>query len=288
MILDIIVLVILLISTVIAFIRGFIREVLTIFGVGGALVASYLGGPHLVPIVQGWLGVDPEKKGEDAARLFDIVPYADVAIVLAYAGTFIVVAILLSLFAHWIAEKAKSIGLGPVDRTLGALFGLVRGALVLGLLYMPIYLYLPSNAPKDEKAEQERAKGHTSGLADILGHYLEGSKSRFYLEATSQWIFAHMPETMVVSMDKQAKAVQNSDLARQKLQELNLLGGGKEKAEQAAHGSTDTQQGYGSDFRDEMNRLIENEDAKARSAADEERDRMQRQQNSTQQYKDNQ
>ena len=57
MIVDILVLAVLLISALIAFLRGFIREVLTITGVVGGLAAAYFGGPLLAPLMRGWLGV---------------------------------------------------------------------------------------------------------------------------------------------------------------------------------------------------------------------------------------
>jgi len=44
-----------------------------------------------------------------------------------------------------LAEGAKSMGLGAVDRTFGVIFGLVRGVVLLSLLYLPVYLLVEKN-----------------------------------------------------------------------------------------------------------------------------------------------
>jgi hypothetical protein len=113
MIIDILVLLVLALSALIAFLRGFIREVLTIFGVLGGMVAAYYAGPMLLPLMEGWLGVDPA--AEDPQKLFDIIPYTYVAAFLAYGSIFVIVVVILSIISHMIAEAVKSVGLGAVD-----------------------------------------------------------------------------------------------------------------------------------------------------------------------------
>ena len=60
MIIDIIVGAVVIVSAIISFLRGFIREVLTIAGVVGGLAAAYFMGPMLTPTFKDWFGVDPE------------------------------------------------------------------------------------------------------------------------------------------------------------------------------------------------------------------------------------
>src|SRR5688572_4012748 len=116
MIIDIVVGVVVVLSALISFMRGFIREVLTIAGVVGGLIAAYFGGPSLSPLFRDWLGVSAD--GEPA-KLFDIVPMGLVADVTAYGAVFIIVVIILSVVSHFMAGAARAMGLGPVDRTLG-------------------------------------------------------------------------------------------------------------------------------------------------------------------------
>ena len=66
MIFDFIVVLAVLASALISFMRGLIREVLTIAGVVGGGAAAVFFGPSLAPLMRDWLGAGNGKK------LFDI------------------------------------------------------------------------------------------------------------------------------------------------------------------------------------------------------------------------
>lgn len=235
MIIDIIVLVILLASCVISLVRGFIRETLTILGVGGGLAASYLGGPFLAPFMAGWFGVDPNSR-EPVQKLFDIVPYSLVADLVSYGGIFVAVVIALSLTSHIIAEAAKTIGLGAVDRTLGVVFGLVRGVLLLGLLYLPVYL-LVDDATKEQ--------------------WMADSRTKVYLDLTAAQLAGFLPKesTEQISQDRQTLFGEST---REKLQSLDLLKD-QNAVEQINKVLKENADGYTDEFRDEMNDLFKQE-----------------------------
>ena len=84
MILDLVVIGILLLSALVAFWRGFVREVLTIISLLGAALATYMFGPKMVPVAQGWI-VDPDAK--DPQVLFGLIPYEMVGTALACLGS---------------------------------------------------------------------------------------------------------------------------------------------------------------------------------------------------------
>lgn len=242
MIIDIVVIAVLLISAAIAFARGFIREVLTILGVVGGVVAAYsLGGLASVYTRQ-WMGV---QEGAEPEKLFDIVPYNLVADALAYGGVFILVVITLSILSHFLAESVKSLGLGAIDRTFGVIFGLARGALLLGLLYLPVYML----ADKETKAS-----------------WFEGSRSFFYLEQTAAVIEHYLPEAARAKAEEGLEKVQDANGTREALEQIRLLpsaeeGAGQQKeqpAEQpAAAPGAQRQDGYSDEFRRTMDRLID-------------------------------
>lgn len=215
MVIDIIVLLILLASVLIAFLRGFIREVLTIIGIIGGLGAAYVGGPHFKPVMRGWLGVVEGAKPEEQAKLFDLIPYIYVADVLAYGAIFVVFVVILSFLSHFLAEFVSKIGLGALDRTLGVFFGLVRGVLLIGIIYLPVY----ANASTEDKQK-----------------WLEGCKSAPYLEAVSGWIYAFVPENMRSEVEKMAG---DANPAEQLLKAQDLVEGitGKDKEESAEAGA---------------------------------------------------
>lgn len=171
MIIDIVVGAIVLISAIISFLRGLIREVLTIAGVVGGLFAAIFFGPSLSPVFRDWLGV---VEGEEAGKLFDIIPMTIVADICAYATIFIIVVIVLSVTSHFTAATAKAMGLGPIDRTLGVIFGIARAVILLGLLYLPFHLLMDEDSKAKYFAD---SKTHSiiEKTADVMAGFLPSS-----------------------------------------------------------------------------------------------------------------
>lgn len=170
MIIDIVVGTIVLISAIISFLRGLIRETLTIAGVIGGLFAASLFGPQLSPMFKGWLGVTEDS----AEKLFDIVPMGIVADVCAYAAVFIIVVIIISVISHFTAGAIKAMGLGPIDRTLGVIFGIARAVILLALLYLPFHLLMD----EDSKAK-----------------YFADSKTHIFIEKTADFMVRFLPSS---------------------------------------------------------------------------------------------
>lgn len=231
---DIFVVLVLLASVGIAFVRGFIREVLTIFGIIGGAAIAYVSGPLLTPVTRGWLGVD--ENAEEPAMLFDTVPYSILADVLAYGLIFIVFVVILSVISHFIAEFVKNIGLGALDRSLGVVFGVVRAVLVLGLMYMLFYYTV-----SDEQREE----------------WFGESKSFVYLEATSKWMGGFLPADTEQTVKEGVEQIDNVSETRKKLQELDVLQGSESDKNASDQSSSDNKDGYSKEFRNKMDELIE-------------------------------
>lgn len=242
---DIITVAVLLVSAGIAFFRGFIREVLTILGVVGGLAASFFGGPLLAPPVRGWMGVKSaaaaaakagEQAPEQAQALFGVIPYSLVADALAYGGIFIVVVIVLSVVSHLLSGWARAVGLGAVDRTFGVVFGLARGAVLLALLYLPVYLLVEP---------------------DARGTWFQGSRTSVYVESAAAFAAAHLPQSVADDIGKKAteQAGGAAETAREKLQELDVLQGVNPPAS-AAPPAPENGEGYDGGQRDGLDHLI--------------------------------
>ena len=236
MMIDVVVGLILLSSALISFMRGLIREVLTIAGVAGGIAAAIAIGPAFAPTVRDWFGI---VEGEDAGKLFDIIPKEYAADATAYGIIFILVVIILSVASHFLSGAARAVGLGPVDRTLGVFFGIGRGLLLLGLLYLPFHLNM-DQAKKDE--------------------YFSGSHTFYIVEKISAVMAQYVPDTGEVkkSIDEGA-----DDLIKKKLEEQNLLGG--EKAALPADGprqdqtpvpAPGTSGGYNDQEREKLDKLF--------------------------------
>ena len=122
---DLAVLGVLAISALLAFIRGFAREVLGIGAWVGAILAAVWAFPYARPHVRNWLG---------APDLVDPV---------TFGAVFIVVLLILLVISSWIGSLVRRSVLGGLDRTLGLVFGLVRGAAVVVIAYIAAGTLVP-------------------------------------------------------------------------------------------------------------------------------------------------
>ncbi len=122
---DIAVFVILLLSGLLALSRGFVHEVLSIGSwVGAAFVALY-GFAYARPYAR------------------DLIASEFIADLVAGAGLFIVALIILTIITKLIAEQVQGSALNPLDRSLGFAFGLLRGVIIVCLLYGAISWLMP-------------------------------------------------------------------------------------------------------------------------------------------------
>ena len=100
---DIIVLAVLLLSGVIAFARGMVKELLKLASWVGAGIAAFYGFAFARPYVR------------------DFVPIEPIADGLAAVGIFLVTLVALSFLANVISSHVRDSGLSALDRTLDAL-----------------------------------------------------------------------------------------------------------------------------------------------------------------------
>lgn len=119
-ILDFILIGIMLVSGILALARGFTREVLSLLAWGAAAIAAYFA-------IQ-------EK------QLLDLVtPYVDkpiLAQIAVGAVAFIVVLIIVSIISVKISDRVVDSAVGAFDRTLGFIYGLARGLVLVAIAYL--------------------------------------------------------------------------------------------------------------------------------------------------------
>ncbi len=121
---------ILVLSAAFSLVRGFVREVL---GVGAWVGAAFAA-------LSGYHWVQPYVASVVAAKNF-VVPIS--------AGiVFIVVLIVLSILSAWIGGMVRESALSGLDRSLGIVFGVIRGGVIVCLAYIGLSLFLvPSEWP---------------------------------------------------------------------------------------------------------------------------------------------
>jgi membrane protein required for colicin V production len=118
MYLDIFLIVVMLISGMLAMVRGLIREVLSIAGWAIAAGAALYAYAKFLP----------------AAKVYFNNDY--VAIGVTVIGTFLLTLIVVSVITVRISDKVLDSRIGALDRTLGFLFGLARGLLIVVVAFV--------------------------------------------------------------------------------------------------------------------------------------------------------
>jgi membrane protein required for colicin V production len=151
--LDIILLAVMLISGLLAMIRGFMREVLSIAAwIAAALATLYLFN-RLVPYAQQYFNNDVVAKAAVIGGVF--------------LGTLLIVSVITVRISDMILDSR----IGALDRTLGFLYGAARGVLVVAVALL-FFNWLVGTKPPTWVAE---------------------AKSRPMLESIGQWIESKLP-----------------------------------------------------------------------------------------------
>ena len=160
---------IIVLSALFAYFRGLVREVLSLTAWGLAAFITWAF------------------RTQSYEFISDFVPIPFIALALAHGGVFIILLILFSALAIPLWSLVGSIGLRPIDRALGVIFGFVRGILLLMVLWIAFTWAVPqADRPKILEASR------------ILPYINDGSKSLviwirnlpfpiFQWESSQQW-----------------------------------------------------------------------------------------------------
>lgn len=153
--LDLAVLAVLLASGLLAMLRGFVRELLGIGAWIGAAVAALAFYPLVAPHLHAWLD------------------HGLVSNLAAGGAIFFVVLVILSLVARFLSDRVQDSAAGSIDRTLGLIFGLVRGAVLICFAYIGVAFLAGDRARWPD--------------------WLKESQSARFAEPGAAWIVAQLP-----------------------------------------------------------------------------------------------
>jgi membrane protein required for colicin V production len=153
--LDGVLLLIMLISAVLAMIRGFTREVFSIASWVAAAVAAYLFWDDVLPYTRQYVEDDTLSLG------------------VTLAGIFFVTLLLVSFITMRISDFILDSKAGPLDRTLGFIFGAARGLVlvVIAVLFLNFFI-APDRQPV----------------------WISEAKSKPWLDSLGQDLLAALPE----------------------------------------------------------------------------------------------
>src|SRR6267154_2892586 len=153
--LDVILLVVMLISALLAMVRGFMREVLSIASWAAAALITLYSYPKLKPVVLQYFSNDI------------------VASAVTIGGVFLGTLLIVSIVTIKISDTILDSRVGALDRTLGFLFGLARGLVIVVVAFLFFDWLVPAKAQPD---------------------MVRNARSRIVLQNTGEWLKGLLPE----------------------------------------------------------------------------------------------
>ncbi|ESW59167.1 MAG: colicin V production CvpA [Rhodobacter sp. CACIA14H1] len=126
---------VIVISAILAYSRGFVREAMAIVGWIGAALVAFLFAAAVQPLVKE-LPVVGEFLGDSC----------ELSIIAAFAVVFAAALIVASLFTPLLSSAIHRTALGGLDQGLGFLFGVVRGVLLVAVAFLVYDRAVASNA----------------------------------------------------------------------------------------------------------------------------------------------
>jgi len=177
--LDVILLLVMLISGLLAMIRGFMREILSIAAwIIAALVTLYAY-PRALPLAK------------------DYVSSTMVATGISVAGIFLITLLVVSVITVRISDLVLDSRIGALDRSLGFLFGLGRGLIIVVVAFLFFAWLVPDRSQPE---------------------WVRGAKSKVVLQSTGQWLESLLPEdpekTILQKLKRPKPDEQDSDSNR--------------------------------------------------------------------------
>lgn len=152
--------VIILISAILAYSRGLVREILSIAGWVVAAIAAYMLTPTVEPLLK------------EVPILSDFISGSCVlSLIIAFAVVFAIALIVVSIFTPLFSGMIQKSAVGGIDQGLGFLFGVARGillVLIALILYDNIFPEGDRLAMVENSKSREILSSSQSNLAEML------------------------------------------------------------------------------------------------------------------------
>ncbi|MFQ6017119.1 MAG: CvpA family protein, partial [Kiloniellaceae bacterium] len=120
------VLLVLVASGVFAFFRGLVHELLAVVSWIGAAIVTYSSFPYVKPVAHNFKSVPPLIAEIGAGVLI-----------------FLAVLVILSVLTRILSRRVRHSSLGALDRSLGLVFGFLRGAVLVCVAWLALIWMLP-------------------------------------------------------------------------------------------------------------------------------------------------
>lgn len=117
---DGIVLAVIILSAILAYARGLVREMLSITGWVVAAIAAFAFAPAVDPLMR------------EIPVLRDVLgTNCELGLLAGFAAVFALALVVVSFFTPFLAGVVQNSAIGPIDQGLGLLFGVARGFLLV-------------------------------------------------------------------------------------------------------------------------------------------------------------
>ena len=123
-IIDGVVAVVIVLSALLAYSRGIVREAMAILGWVAAAILGYMFGPQLRPLMTEIPVIGEFMSGS-----------CELSVIGGFAAVFTVALVIMSLFTPLFSSIVQRSALGGVDQALGFLFGVARGVLLVAVAF---------------------------------------------------------------------------------------------------------------------------------------------------------
>lgn len=170
--LDILLLVVMLISGLLAMIRGFMREILSIGAWGIAALATLYSFSRVLPMAKQYFSSDLVASG------------------VTIGGVFLLTLLIVSIITVRISDMILDSRVGALDRTLGFLFGLGRGLIIVVVAFLFFAWLVPDRSQPE---------------------WVRGAKSKVVLQSTGQWLMSMLPDDPESTILKRLKRPKPDD-----------------------------------------------------------------------------
>lgn len=115
---------VIILSALLAYARGFVREGMAILGWIVAAILAFMFAPQVEPLVK-----ELPVVGEFLADSCEL------AVIAAFAAVFAIALVIVSLFTPLFASMVQQSALGGIDQAVGFIFGVLRGILLVAIAF---------------------------------------------------------------------------------------------------------------------------------------------------------
>ncbi len=170
--LDIILLLVMLISGLLAMIRGFMREILSIGAWGIAALVTLYSYSRVLPIAQSYISSNTVAAGVTIGSIF------------------LLTLLIVSIITVRISDMVLDSRVGALDRTLGFLFGLGRGLIIVVVGFLFFAWLVPDRSQPE---------------------WVRGAKSKVVLQSVGQSLMSMLPDDPESTILKRLKKPKPDD-----------------------------------------------------------------------------